>query len=72
MICDIVPNFPAFLPLHEWLPSIFGATGECNENSWQFIGMGMASWLQIIFSIYLVIALIFIAANVIKIFARKA
>lgn len=53
-VCDIIPNFPAFMPLHEWIPSIFAATGECNENSWQFLGMGMANWLQIIFIGYIV------------------
>lgn len=54
-VCDIVPNFPALLPIHEWIPSVFGATGSCNENSWQFLGMGMANWMQIIFSVYLAI-----------------
>lgn len=54
-ICDIVPKFPTFMPMHEWVPSIFAATGSCNENSWQFLGLGMANWLQIIFSVYLVI-----------------
>jgi disulfide bond formation protein DsbB len=53
--CDIFPNFPSFMPLHEWFPPIFDALGECNDNSWQFLGMGMASWMQIIFSIYLAI-----------------
>ena len=55
MVCDIVPNFPSFMPLHEWLPSIFAATGDCDENSWQFLGMGMASWLQVIFIAHLVV-----------------
>lgn len=54
-ICDIVPNFPASMPMHEWIPSVFGATGSCNENSWQFLGMGMANWMQIIFGVYLAI-----------------
>ncbi len=63
-ICDIIPNFPAFMPLHEWLPSIFAATGECNENSWQFFGMGMANWLQIIFIAYLVVLLVVLTCAV--------
>jgi protein dithiol:quinone oxidoreductase len=54
-ICDIVPNFPAFMPLHEWLPAIFGATGDCSENSWQFAGMGMAEWMRIIFASYAIV-----------------
>jgi disulfide bond formation protein DsbB len=63
-ICDIVPNFPSFLPLHEWLPSVFGAGGECNENSWQFLDMGMASWMQIIFIIYLSVLAVVLISNV--------
>jgi|AntRauMFilla1563_2_1112583.scaffolds.fasta_scaffold17037_3 disulfide bond formation protein DsbB len=63
-ICDIVPNFPSLLPLHEWLPAIFAATGDCNENSWQFSGIGMANWMQIIFGVYLAILTLVLLANV--------
>lgn len=63
-ICDIVPNFPAMTPLHEWLPPIFAAPGDCNENSWQFLEMGMANWMQIIFSIYLGILAVVLLANI--------
>ena len=63
-ICDIVPNFPSFLPLHEWVPAIFGAPGDCNENSWQFFGMGMANWMLIIFSMYLFVLAVVLLANV--------
>ncbi|WP_284215989.1 disulfide bond formation protein B [Agaribacter marinus] len=48
--CPIEPNFPSFMPLHNWLPAIFDATGECNDNRWQFLNMGMAEWMRIIFS----------------------
>lgn len=61
--CPIAPNFPSFAPLHEWLPAIFGATGECNDNRWQFLGMGMAEWLQIIFIIYLCVLFIVLLAQ---------
>ncbi len=70
-ICDIVPNFPSFMPLHEWLPSIFAATGECNENSWQFLGMGMASWLQMIFIGYLTALAIVVVGNIASQFINK-
>lgn len=53
--CLIEPNFPSLTPLHEWLPDIFGAPGDCYENTWQFIGMGMAEWMQIIFGIYIAV-----------------
>ena len=51
--CDIAPNFPSWLPLHQWLPTIFGANGDCFENSWQLFGMGMAEWMMFIFAFYL-------------------
>ena len=52
--CPLEPEFPSFMPLHEWLPSVFGAPGFCNTNDWQFFSMGMAEWMQIIFALYLV------------------
>jgi disulfide bond formation protein DsbB len=47
--CDIVPNFPSFAPLHDWLPVFFAATGECGNIDWQFVGMSMPEWMQVIF-----------------------
>ncbi|MDT0593946.1 disulfide bond formation protein DsbB [Glaciecola petra] len=61
--CDIAPSFPSFMPLHEWLPAVFGATGECNDNRWQFMDLGMAEWLQIIFIAYLVVLVIVVLAQ---------
>ena len=53
--CPIAPNFPSFLPLHEIMPSVFQGPGNCLDNSWQFLSMGMAEWMRIIFSAYFVI-----------------
>lgn len=65
-ICDIVPNFPSFMPLHEWLPAIFAATGDCDDDTWQFFGMGMANWLEILFSAYLAVLAIVLVAQFVK------
>lgn len=51
-ICEIVPNFPTWAPLHEWLPSIFAATGDCGDINWSFVGMSMPQWMIVIFAIY--------------------
>ena len=48
--CEIVPNFP--VPLHEWLPGFFGATGDCGDIDWQFVGMSMPQWMIVIFAVY--------------------
>lgn len=50
--CEIVPNFPNWAPLHEWLPTIFAAPGDCGELNWQFAGLSMPAWMQIIFACY--------------------
>ena len=53
--CEIVPNFPSRLPLHEWIPASFAAKGDCLEDSWQFMSMGMAEWMQILFAAYFIV-----------------
>ena len=50
--CELVPNFPTWAPLHEWLPAIFGATGECGDINWQFFSLSMPQWMLVIFSLY--------------------
>jgi disulfide bond formation protein DsbB len=70
-VCEFVPNFPSYLPVHEWLPTIFGVTGECIDNRWQFLGMGMASWMQIIFSVYLAILVVVVMAQAYPLLKRK-
>lgn len=50
--CDIVPNFPTWAPLHEWLPVLFEASGDCGEISWQFLGLNMPQWMVVSFAIY--------------------
>ncbi|MFT7259962.1 MAG: disulfide bond formation protein DsbB [Glaciecola sp.] len=50
--CIIEPNFPSSMPLHQWFPNLFGAPGDCYENTWQFFSLGMAEWMQVIFAIY--------------------
>ena len=37
--CEFVPNFPTWAPLHEWIPSLFAATGDCGAISWPFLGL---------------------------------
>ncbi|MGQ8364031.1 disulfide bond formation protein DsbB [Glaciecola sp. 1036] len=64
--CPIEPEFPSFLPLHHWLPNIFAGPGNCDDNSWQFLSMGMAQWMQIIFSVYLVLGIAVAVTYLIK------
>lgn len=50
--CDAFPQFPAFMPLHEWMPNLFGAPGSCDSIDWQFLGMSMPQWMIVVFAIY--------------------
>ena len=50
--CEFVPNFPTWAPLHEWLPNVFGATGDCGDINWSFMDMSMPQWMIVIFAIY--------------------
>ncbi|MDF2179534.1 disulfide bond formation protein DsbB [Aliiglaciecola sp. CAU 1673] len=51
-VCEIVPNFPSWLPLHEWIPAVFAATGDCGDIDWSFMDMSMPAWMQVIFAVY--------------------
>ncbi len=50
--CDIVPNFPTWAPLHEWLPALFEATGDCGEINWQFMNYSMPQWMILVYGVY--------------------
>jgi disulfide bond formation protein DsbB len=56
--CDVFPNFPQWLPLHEWLPSVFFPTGDCGEIAWSLFDISMPQWMIIVFGCYLSVAVI--------------
>ena len=60
--CDIIPNFPTWAPLHEWIPVLFEATGDCGEINWQFLGYSMPQWMVVVYGTY-VAAFILVLAN---------
>lgn len=47
--CEIIPNFPSWAPLHEWLPSLFEATGDCGDINWQFFGYTMPQMMIVVY-----------------------
>lgn len=63
--CEIVPNFPSWLPLHEWLPNLFAATGDCGDIDWSVMHMSMPQWMMVIFAIYSVIWLVVVFSRLI-------
>ncbi len=50
--CEFIPNFPSWAPLHEWIPFLFEATGDCGEISWQFLGYSMPQWMIAVYAAY--------------------
>ncbi len=50
--CDLFPNFPTWAPLHEWIPFLFEATGDCGDIAWEFLGYSMPQWMIVVYGIY--------------------
>lgn len=67
-VCEFEPNFPSFMPLHEWLPSFFAATGDCGNIDWQFMNLSMPAWMEVIFMAMSAVA---IFTLVMSLFAAK-
>lgn len=64
--CSPYPDFPGWLPLHEWLPGLFAAGGLCTETSWQLLSLSMSEWMRIIFAVYLTLGVVVLALHLIK------
>ncbi len=66
MSCDVFPNFPNWMPLHHWLPSIFEPRGTCGDIDWMFLGLSMPEWMIVIFTSFLISAISFLAIRLVK------
>ena len=64
--CELIPNFPSWAPLHEWLPFLFEATGDCGDINWQFLGYSMPQWMIVVYTLYTLILSLVFTASVIK------
>ena len=61
--CSFFPDFPAWLPLDVWFPWWFKPLAECSERQWNLLGWELPQWLVLIFSVYLIIWVVIVAAN---------
>lgn len=50
--CDRIPNFPDWLPLHQWIPDIFEARGDCGDINWRLFDLTMPQWMIVVFAGY--------------------
>lgn len=69
--CDIVPNFPQWLPLHEWIPALFEATGDCGEISWSFLGYSMPQWMIVVYGVYSALFAVFLLSHIIGLISKR-
>ncbi|WP_187327387.1 disulfide bond formation protein DsbB [Shewanella mangrovi] len=65
--CSFLPDFPKWMPLHDWLPSVFMPTGMCTDIPWTFLNVTMAQWMIVIFVAYVIVLLLFLSS----IFSRR-
>lgn len=65
--CAFEPNFP--LPLHEWIPHFFAATGDCGNIDWQFLGLSMPAWMEVIFAAF---SVVFIGVVLSRLLVKKS
>jgi len=61
--CEFVPNFPSWAPLHEWLPYLFEATGDCGDINWQFFGYTMPQMMIVVFGGFIAALVIILSAR---------
>lgn len=64
--CSLNPNFPSWLPLNHWFPSVFESTGNCMDRVWQFLTIEMSQWMMIIFICYFLVALLILLAQMVE------
>ena len=63
--CEFTPNFPSWAPLHEWIPALFKATGDCGKISWDFLGYSMPQWMIVVYGLYAAAFIIVLTARLI-------
>ncbi|MCE9678594.1 disulfide bond formation protein DsbB [Shewanella sp. AS1] len=64
--CSFLPDFPGWMPLHEWLPWLFLPTGMCTDTPWEIFGVTMAQWMILAFTLYLIAFALFFIPSLMK------
>lgn len=64
--CTVLLNFPSWLPLDQWLPAFFKASGDCTDIVWQWLDLSMPQWLLAIFVANAVIATLILISQVVR------
>ncbi|CDL80734.1 disulfide bond formation protein DsbB [Xenorhabdus szentirmaii] len=64
--CEFFVSFPSWLPLNNWLPTVFEAYGDCSMKQWEFLTLDMPQWLIGIFAAYLLIAVLVLVSQIVR------
>ena len=51
--CSTEPKFPLGLPMHIWFPYEFQPSGICGEDDWSLLGLNMAQYCIIAYSLFI-------------------
>ncbi len=63
--CEFIPNFPSWAPLHQWIPALFEATGDCGKISWEFLGYSMPQWMIVVYAVYAAVFALVLGARLV-------
>ncbi|HEY9043189.1 MAG TPA: disulfide bond formation protein DsbB [Rheinheimera sp.] len=64
--CALFADFPQWMPLDKWLPSVFEPTGSCGDTRWQFLGQSMAFWSAVSLCVYAAVAAILLLSQFVR------
>lgn len=69
--CTTVAEFPRWLALDSWLPSLFFPSGDCADISWSWLGYSMPQWLLLVFGVLSALAVLFILVRLASMLKRE-
>jgi protein dithiol:quinone oxidoreductase len=63
--CAFFAEYPSWLPLEQWLPTVFEPTASCGDDNWRFLDRSMAFWTSVsLYSYIIVLTLILVCQGV--------
>lgn len=70
--CPLNVDFPGWLPLNIWFPSVFESDGFCSGKTWQFLTLEMSQWTMLIFACYIIIGVLIAAVQPLRLPPKRA
>lgn len=70
--CSYLPNFPEWMPLHEWFPAVLMPNASCSDPPWTWLGLSMAEWMLVTFWVYAVAFVVVLISIGVHHFSNRA